>query len=60
MIYPQDQNKEVVGKNADGTVYGRGKMVAYSGEPMVCVEMEDGRKFWWQARLCEVKPEAVP
>lgn len=30
-----------------------GKMIAYSHEPMICIQQDDGRKVWWTEALVE-------
>lgn len=37
-----------------------GKVVAYSGGPMVLIEAEDGTRDWWGVELIEVLEEAPP
>ncbi len=36
----------------------RGKVVAYSPQPMVCVEDEHGRQTWWLLAAAEEVPGA--
>ena len=35
-------------------VRARGRIVAYSPVPQVCIETDDGQQIWWRADLTEV------
>jgi len=37
------------------TVHGEGIVMAYCDAPQVCIQREDGTKFWWRADLCEFR-----
>lgn len=53
MTFPQHLGKRVTARTATGDIVATGKMIAYSGEPMVGIEDDDGKQIWWVARLCE-------
>jgi hypothetical protein len=46
--------RKVIAKTGQGEIHGYGKIIAYSLEPMACIEKEDGERFWWNGYLCQL------
>ena len=52
--------KTATAKTEGGVVIATGRVISYSADPMVCVELASGRLVWWNASLCDYSDEPPP